>query len=95
MSATCIEVCAPNGVDPDSWLNGSEHQAFRAAYVYASNQSCAIPALSRLSAEEAHGLYEALKRGEQGFEKRKAEEDRHAKEAHSLLALKRPDREAI
>ncbi len=72
MSQACIAVAVPNGVEPDSWLNGDEYKSFRAAYAYATTQSCAIPALSKLSAEEVHGVYEMLRRGEENFERRPA-----------------------
>lgn len=73
MSRACVSVAVANGVGPDSWLNEDEYKAFRAAYVYASNQSCAIPALSQITAEQAYGLYLALKRGEENFTARALE----------------------
>lgn len=87
MSDACIKVVAPNGVEPDSWLNGPDYAPFRAAYVYATGQSAAIPALSTLTAEDVFHLYEALKRGEENFKRRKAEEARHAQEDHEADAL--------
>jgi len=87
MSEACISVAIANGVTSDSWLNDPEHQSFRAAYAYASNQSCAIPGLSQITAEQAYNVYFALKRGEENFERREAEERRRAKDEHEADAL--------
>lgn len=89
MSEHCIKVAVPNGVDPDSWLNDDEYKAFRAAYVYATTQSCAVGPLSKLTAEEVHSLYESLKRGEEAFERREAEEARRQKESDEVEAVAR------
>jgi hypothetical protein len=56
VSEACISVAVANGVEPDSWLNDPEYDAFRAAYVYAANQTAAIPGLSLISAERYRHL---------------------------------------
>lgn len=87
MSEACIAVTIPNGVAPDSWLNEPVYAPFRAAYVYASTQTCSIPPLSKLTAEEVHSLFEMLKRGEENFERRKAAETKRAQDEHEADAL--------
>lgn len=47
-----------------SWLQEDRFENFRAAYGYASTQTHAIMAMSKLTPEEAYHLFEALKRGE-------------------------------
>ncbi|HET7121277.1 MAG TPA: hypothetical protein VFI17_08525 [Solirubrobacterales bacterium] len=87
MSESCISVAVPNGVEPDSWLNGPDYRSFRSAYVYASKQTRAIPALAKCSAEEVHGLFEALKHGELYYETAMFKLDREAREEYEETAI--------
>jgi hypothetical protein len=56
-------VAAAPPIDSDSWLNLDSYAEFRSAYAYASTQTRAIGALSRLEPEEVFYLFEALECG--------------------------------
>ena len=51
-------------IKDDSWLNDKRHKTFKAAWEYASTQTLAITAMSKITPEQAYYLHEALKKGE-------------------------------
>lgn len=58
-----VELCMAPRIDAESWLWEERFEAFREAYGYASSQTRAIPALAKLSPEEAYWLWFSLDRG--------------------------------
>lgn len=86
MGEACIAVAVPNAVEPDSWLNDEDYRSFRAAYVYASKQGSAIPALSKCSAEEIYSLFYSLKRGEEYYNRVRARAIEEAKQEYEATA---------
>jgi hypothetical protein len=56
-----------SSIRDDSWINDPKYAAFKNAWLYASSQTRAIPAMSKITPEEAYFLFDALKRGKEMY----------------------------
>jgi len=62
-----INVSVANPIEEDSWLNESRFAKFKHAYLYASQCTQAIPALSKITPEDVYYLYLILGDGEDDY----------------------------
>lgn len=62
-ASVICSVSRANGLPENGWLMAEEYEWFHAGYNYAATQSCAIPALAIISAEQAHSIVTMIIRG--------------------------------